>query len=448
MAEWYAQQSNVSIQTVGLWTENADGSGAVRVWPPTNADTLHANGKTSINIDTDFTAALLTSDNGAGGFFCGPSSGTRTITASIGATTMQIQGAAIHIIGDVLAGSGSKCLYTQYDVGLYELTIDGDLVGGSSNSANYGLYLITPIQRLTVTGSITGGTAAPAIYVDGNSSDTGVIGDLWAEGGIYNGATQYGIVFNGSGLTGHAVRIWGLCAGIQVVKNTSIEVTGDVRSSGGLYGITHLGNTSTGTGATIVVTGNVGTADSTVGKAAIYMGAGSLTVNGNVVGGSAAGSKGILFFSQSLIAPTDLTINGNITGGSYIPTGVNDTTNAALGVQIATDSGTCIINGDITAGNSSAVSYANSLGVFTISVTLTVNDSQITSTAEGYAIFGYNSVYIATLNRCNVVNAGGSAALGGGVINNPGPNNYVQYGDVKYFFGNRYAGDAMLTGGF
>src|SRR3989337_128145 len=90
MADWYAQNSSVNIDSVNEWNADPAGAGAWLTWPAASGDNLYANGKTAIacNVDFNIGTGKISTEAGAGtaggGFTC---STARTITAYITAGT-------------------------------------------------------------------------------------------------------------------------------------------------------------------------------------------------------------------------------------------------------------------------------------------------------------------------------------------------------------------------
>jgi hypothetical protein len=116
-----------------------------------------------------------------------------------------------------------------------------------------------------------------------------------------------------------------------------------------------------------------------------------------------------------------LTIYGNVTGGSASST---------VGILGDGSSSTITVYGDVIGG-----SYISAYGITTSYSGITVNGSLIASNAP--AVFQSQNAPLTVYNG-NIINSGYSSAIYGryAVVYNPGPNNYIEYtataGTAKY----------------
>jgi hypothetical protein len=259
MATWFAQNSNVNIDSVNQWNSAANGSGSWLTWASLGAsDVLVANGKTSITINVSFTCATITTaaaGGTAGGGFLLAAGVTVTSSVVSGTTTCIVRsasGATSYIVGNVTGGAGSTT-YGISNTSTASVNVTGNLTGGSGTNAWAGN--VNSGGQLNVTGNVTGGasgTANRGIGVSGSSFVT-VTGNVSAGSA---GDTSSGIV---------------------IQNNSTVAITGNVSASGGGVGI-EIGGAIT---IPIVI---VGTIQSSTTFPAIYSGTANAFVcqSGNI----------------------------------------------------------------------------------------------------------------------------------------------------------------------
>jgi fibronectin-binding autotransporter adhesin len=195
MATWYAQASAVSFfhvsggTTSDVWYSTSSGTGGAYLDLSTNysADTFNANGKTSIAIDANVTAALLTAAGNAGTFLINTNG--VTITANLAAGTaagsfaMTSGTPTVAVAGSITGGSSSSDFCVDLAVaGTLNVTV-GPVTGGS-NATGIAIYNSVGAAIVNVTGNVLA-AAAPAIQAsssgttvtvtNGNIVDTGTV---------------------------------------------------------------------------------------------------------------------------------------------------------------------------------------------------------------------------------------------------------------------------------
>jgi len=162
MTTWYAQNSNVNIDSVNQWNDVANGSGNFLTWANLDpADILVANAKTNITCNVDFTCLRITTSNAdggtAGGGFLLAAGVTVTANVVAGTTTCLLAGDESFVVGDVTGGSGTSTFGAQ-NTSTGTITITGDVTGGSGGSAHGANN--TSTGTITITGDVTGGSGA------------------------------------------------------------------------------------------------------------------------------------------------------------------------------------------------------------------------------------------------------------------------------------------------
>ena len=306
MATWFAQNSSVNIDSVNQWNSVAGGGGTVLTWASLAAgDILVANGKTSIAINVDVTCAQLTNTiiggSTVGGGFVVTSSGTITIV--LGGSGMSITSSTLI----TFSGSGT-------------LNITSVNSAGSSVTGNVSIVLHSGIGTLNYVGNVTG----LACSVDSSSYaqfviDVSSTGTLFVTGTVTGGS-------RGNGFGGSRV-----IAGIRGSVSSFITVTGSVLGGTGLdVSGTFAGITSSGT---VTVVGNLtgGSTVSSVRCEALEC-SGTVTITGNSTGstlhpglrytGAAAAITGNAIAGSGSVGVTNtgtLTINGNLVPSASTP---------------------------------------------------------------------------------------------------------------------------------
>ncbi len=151
-----------------------------------------------------------------------------------------------------------------------------------------------------------------------------------------------------------------------------------------------------GNGATIPASGvlNSITSAGTAGQIAIDMSVGSYTLNATTITAGTKPATSGLLYSHTASANT-LTVNGNITGGSNA---------AAYGLYIS-NSGTFVVNGNITGSGSANGAYSTSSGVVNVTGNLTGGSGD---SKHGMWTSGYGAVTITG----NIIGGSGAVAHG------------------------------------
>lgn len=210
MATWYAQASTASFFSVSggttsnQWNSAANGSGSwLDLSTNFSADTFSANGKTTIGLDANVTAATLTSAGGAGTWLINTTG--VTITANLAAGTadgsfVMSSAVTVNIVGNITGGVSSSDYCISITAG-GTLNVTGNVTGGS-HASGYAIYNGSAACTINITGNVTASTA-PAIHsntdgtvvtvTSGNIVDTATISAIQrAKSLIYSpGAANY-----------------------------------------------------------------------------------------------------------------------------------------------------------------------------------------------------------------------------------------------------------------
>ena len=285
---WYAQNgspANVSAWSGSastVWYSTASGTGGSFMPGASFAaaigagDVLCANNKSTLTLDVNFTCLCISTAAEV------PIQGGSTGSAGGGFTVS----ANIHITANVLAGS-TACITMAS--GTYTLTITGSVTGGSATSA-YGIgNTSSATASMVVNGNVSGGNGVVAVgmYMTAATSYT-VIGNVLGGGGN----SAYGIYAGSGGCVG------------SVTGNVT---GGSSAAAGGLYNSTNA----------------------------------AITVTGAVIGGSVVNTPGIVFGGGSGVCSITGSVSASPTAGTY-------------GVQGAT-------NLTVTSGNIINTIYANAI---------------------------------------------------------------------------------------
>ena len=430
----------------GNWSNTATWDGGTL---PTAADDVHANNKT-ITLDQNIDVLSLRTTAGgaavAGGNFNTPTSGTRTIDANIiagSSSVVQILGTCnCTITGNVTGSattSNTSAVYIARTGASYLLadlpvaTIIGNVIGGSTATAE-GVRLNG--GTLTITGSLTGGTA-------GNGC-RGLT--------LYNSENQpWDVTINNGPVTGgsssandaQAIQTQSAQTGTARTQ-TILRVNGNV--VGGTAGSRNYGvDTGSGHTITVLITGNI-TSNSALGfycrtiDPATIVGnlqasnvscvqaessAGTITVTGNITGGSANNSWGLVIYNG-----INTIINGNVYGGTAgsEPYGVSHNGNGSITINGNVYGGTggsspgglrhssaatVTINGSVYGATSG--SAVNPVGAYNSGVgIMTINGSAVAGTITG-ASGAVNQSTGTLFAKRAVANAYGPGSVGIGV---------------------------------
>lgn len=204
MTTWYAQSGSCNIADAG-WNDQADGLGDNLVWAAlANGDILEANAQTAIEIDGNVGSASVqvTLRTLSGGGF----------TVNLGAGSNRVE--YIHILAGTTAcvvQSGNTNSWTQtgnvtgggsanahgFNIGATaadKFTFSGNILGGSNSTAR-GISSGASASRPVVNGNVTGGSAAPGIYLATVDSDilrvNGIVAGGSGSGAVGVLSTQY-----------------------------------------------------------------------------------------------------------------------------------------------------------------------------------------------------------------------------------------------------------------
>lgn len=209
-----------------------------------------------------------------------------------------------------------------------------------------------PSASVVINGNPTGGSTTARYAIEHNSSATLTLNGKPSAG---SGSVSPGLVKSGTGnvtVTSASTIAAGLSNNYAINNNSTggtltvnantgslaivNSVAGTVILNGNVLGggaaNPSLRNASTGS---ITVNGNVqGAASGTSANGITNASAGTITVNGNVTGGGDSGANGITHTGNG----GSIVINGNVTSGTH---------HAAYGVQLTNPNALCTVNGSI-----------------------------------------------------------------------------------------------------
>jgi len=418
-----------------------------------NATLVFAGKLDTLNI----TGTLGTADSASG-------SSVITINGKLGDGTIGgIIGGTDGNSGEITGGSKSAITGT--------LTINGSITGGGNSS---GVILVNDINSLVVTGGITGGIGDGSSSSTNNGTNSGVVivdgklGSLEVDGSITGASagtgTNNGLVYAGTlgeavikgGITGGGGSVsGGIFAGAittsLTVGTASDSSSGNVTGGAGLQsGIIYIwGNAkeinltgsltggsgsesgsieagsidtlsiagsikgSTGTKSGRVYTsGDLGVIPTTTTTAAAPTSTtGTVTIGGNITGGS-ANDSGEIMVGGTLSA---FTLSGNLTGGNSTPASTNSTALLNSGYIQATHMGDLMIDGDVNAGTDNGAGIGNSGAIrATYEMgSLTVNGSLNGSAANAVIISAGGQQHVNLKATTPTDQAIGSITIGG-----------------------------------
>jgi len=372
----------------GNWSSLATWDGGASL--PGAADDVYANNRT-VTIDQNVTVLSVRTTAGApavagGGFTLGNGF---TLTANVyaGSTscvTISAAGATCAVVGAVYGSSTvSYCNGVLVNAASVTLTVTGACTGGSYAEA-VGTSALATGSALTLNGNIVGTGNVSAVYLTHSG------GSLSVTGGINAGVT--------SGVNARAV-------------NWAHASAGNVTAGGGnfgLYPLQYSGNgtvvlspTNTvasgpgyyfsGNGANITL--HSGLAPTNVQGLEIAGPNNTLTVNGNVTGGSTANQIYGLRILESGGVSGPVTVNGNVLG-SALPGAT-----VSYGIYANSSSHTVTIVGNCTAQVASAVVLSSNAGGSARALTVTGDIAGAISQGGVYLQGNYDTlVHVGSLN--------------------------------------------------
>jgi hypothetical protein len=228
----YYAQADAEITTAELWDTNPAGGGTDLTWASlANGDVLYANNH----------AITIANDIGSGSVTATLTTAAGTGTAG-GSFTFDISAAtAKTLYVNVTAGTTTALTVTGEGAGAdtTELTINGDITGGSAAAA-YGLRTGHTLGKIVITGDITGGSNATGYGISSSSAGRfAITGDSTgaAANGIHSGSTSVFTVAGncvGSATSGGVGCYCGTGAGYCTVTGNligavNVAATGKVR---------------------------------------------------------------------------------------------------------------------------------------------------------------------------------------------------------------------------
>jgi hypothetical protein len=314
MPTYFARKTG-NINAADVWATTPSGTAAAVTFAA--GDVLMANSFTiTVNVSTNLGATgEVRNDN--------------TASATAGGSFALADG--VTLTANIFAGStGTACLS---QTGTASGVIVGNARGGTSTNGGHGISK-SSTGTLTLTGNITGGTAALQHGVSISAGTTNFTGNIVGGNGNSGGVpASSGFVVSGGTL--------------NVLSGT---VTGGTVNT--VYGLYVSGGTVTYNGT---VTGPT-QITSTTAHAIFHAGINTLTINGSVTGG--AGGCGVANSVSGTVA-----INGTVTGGSLQPGCLNSSTGAITATRVV---GNAYGPGN-TSGLASVVGASNAgLGVIEI----------------------------------------------------------------------------------
>lgn len=238
--------ATINATKTGNWSD-------ATVWPggnfPTNADDVHANSYT-ITVDQSITVLSLRTTAGGGGVAGGGFTATdgRNITASLvaGSTVcVTATSVTLTITGSITGGSAANAR-GLYNIG-GNVTVIGNVIGGTVAANANGILLATGGVVLAVTGNVTAPAAADGIILPNSVSQTVTITGNVTGGpsrwGMYGASGASGTITIGGRAVGGALAAFG---GIGVAGANSLTILVDTACGGtvlGAVGISNLGTT-------------------------------------------------------------------------------------------------------------------------------------------------------------------------------------------------------------
>jgi hypothetical protein len=217
-------------------------------------DVLCANGKTSLAINVNVTCLRISTAVESGGADGGgfTVASARTIAANIQAgnssACVVASGSAytLTINGNIAGSIGGSIGYNGIsNVGTATILVTGNVIGSSGGAPGYGIYN-TSTGSITVTGSITAGTASGCHGLANNS--TGAITVYGPVAGA-SGQAAYGILNNSTGavtVTGNVTAgvgsgIYNISTGVVTINSGNLINTSTAQAVTGLLSVYNPG---------------------------------------------------------------------------------------------------------------------------------------------------------------------------------------------------------------
>lgn len=257
---------------------------------------------------------------------------------------------AVRVTGSIRGGSGANSGQINANGALTSVTVGGSLLGSSGQGSGL-IFSEADMGPVVITGDVQGGSFN-AFF---NPEATGAI----VSNGKLASVTINGSLIGGSGPNSGLVN--------SIRDMGAVSVKGDVRGGGGLFSGTIK------TEGTFATTANLT----------------SVKIGGSLIGGTASLNSGTVLAAGDM---TTLSITGNIRGGSATGTANLSRSGYVQAIRIGTMTvgGSIIAGTDTTSGTFSengAVSVTNDIGVATIKGSLIGNaTSRVELKARGQAV--------------------------------------------------------------
>jgi hypothetical protein len=232
-----------------------------------------------VTIDQDVTCTQIQTSS-SGSFLV---TAARTITANIVSATGALDyvlkcshaTGTVTINGNVLAGE-YRALNTT---GNGAVTITGNVTGGTASNA-FGIFFDSGTPTYNIGGNVTGGSGSGAngAYLNAQFTSVNIAGNVYGGSG-YN---AYGVHGGYAGTLAIGGSVYGSAyAGIYVQATMTLTVAGSVYGGSTGYGIQTQGGSPT-----VTISGNVTGGSGTSGHGIMNNVARTVTVLGTVIGGS------------------------------------------------------------------------------------------------------------------------------------------------------------------
>jgi len=268
MTIWFAQNSNVNIDSANMWNDVANGSGNFLTFANLDpADILVANNRTGIAINVDFTCLRITTSNAdggtAGGGFvlqAGRSITCNVVAGTTACLTRTASGAESFIVGNVIGGSSANAFGINNN-SASSVSVLGNVNGGSTNSTPGIQNTVSGI--VNIVGSVNAGSGGNAGGVWNNSTGTiDITGDV---AGVVSAGTGHGVLNNS---TGTVIITGSVTGGANVSSNGVSQTSTGIISIGGNV-IASIGPGVGGAGAGLVFLNGLKMQSSTDGTQAV-----------------------------------------------------------------------------------------------------------------------------------------------------------------------------------
>jgi hypothetical protein len=353
----------------GNWSNTATWNNGATLGLPTASDDVFANNQ-AVYIDTNITVLTLRNAASASAILASGSFYLNNgVTVNLSAANAFLATVAPLII---ISGSNSA-------------RINGNNTGTGTSVAP--IIQMTGSSTLTMSGSFTGGSGAGNIIH--NSSGSLILTGSYSPNGSFLSAHLISMTGAGSVyVTGSLSGAQGSSIGINKTAGSgSIYIIGNISAGGNGTGIV---KTSTGD---IVVTGSL--IASTGAGSISNSGAGTIRINGNVLGGGSF-FNGIANTGANVL----MQITGSVIGAGGTAYGINNTglnstiiisgsvlggTSTAAGISLATNASTLIVTGSVI-GSTTAGAIINSVAStidITGSVASGIGGSGVTTSGTG-----------------------------------------------------------------